>query len=279
MAEPGTMDSHMMVPAGDAAAYSYAWRFKSVQGSVFKSLFEAMKEILHDCNLLVNPTGIYLTQVDQVSSVLVHMEMNAKRFQEFECHVNEMYVGVNMQQLFHHLHEMSSNDAIEMFMYKEDETTLHIRIENQPRNIRDILSYTTLALPPTMVHVPPIEYDQVITMPSVDLKNLCKRMKKNTEVVEIAVEDGSLKMRIQCENYTWERHIGSSKELIFNNSADTTFHGTFAITYISRLTKAASLCSTVELYLKNDFPLILAYNISDLGTVRFAIAQKVISKS
>ena len=50
--------------------------------------------------------------------------------------------------------------------------------------------------------------------------------------------------------------------------------GVFSLKYLSIFTKCTNLSSSVEIYLKNAYPIILQYSIASMGTVRLCLAQK-----
>ena len=50
--------------------------------------------------------------------------------------------------------------------------------------------------------------------------------------------------------------------------------GVFSIKHLVLFTKCTNLCSTMELYLKNDYPLIIRYDVSSLGSIRLALAPQ-----
>ena len=50
--------------------------------------------------------------------------------------------------------------------------------------------------------------------------------------------------------------------------------GTYNIKYIQLFTKSTNLCSTVEIYLKNDYPLTILYNVANLGQIKYCLAPK-----
>jgi len=48
--------------------------------------------------------------------------------------------------------------------------------------------------------------------------------------------------------------------------------GIFQLKHLVLFTKCTSLCPSIELYLKNDFPLILRYTVANLGEVKLVLA-------
>jgi proliferating cell nuclear antigen len=51
--------------------------------------------------------------------------------------------------------------------------------------------------------------------------------------------------------------------------------GTFSLKYLSLFTRASSLCSTVQVFLKKNYPLVLCYNVASLGVLKFCLVPRV----
>jgi proliferating cell nuclear antigen len=48
--------------------------------------------------------------------------------------------------------------------------------------------------------------------------------------------------------------------------------GNFFLKHLVLFTKCTSLCPSIEMYLKNDYPLILKYTVANLGEVKLVLA-------
>ena len=67
----------------------------------------------------------------------------------------------------------------------------------------------------------------------------------------------------------------NSSSLSFkNDSSDEIIQGVFAIKYLVTFTKCSNLCNTVELLIKNNYPLILNYKVASLGEMLLCLAPK-----
>jgi uncharacterized membrane protein len=53
--------------------------------------------------------------------------------------------------------------------------------------------------------------------------------------------------------------------------------GIFSLKYLSIFTKCTNLSNTVEIYLKNNYPIILRYTIASLGEIKLCLSQQDIS--
>ena len=56
---------------------------------------------------------------------------------------------------------------------------------------------------------------------------------------------------------------------------DEIVQGVFNLKYLVTFTKCTNLCNTVELYLKNDYPLVVQYLVASLGVVKLAVAPTI----
>ena len=59
------------------------FQFKTVQSNVFKTLGEALKEILTDANIMFTTTGLKLCAMDASQTVLVHLKLDSESFEEY----------------------------------------------------------------------------------------------------------------------------------------------------------------------------------------------------
>ena len=50
--------------------------------------------------------------------------------------------------------------------------------------------------------------------------------------------------------------------------------GIFALKHLVLFTKCTNLCNQIEMYLKNDYPLIIQYNVANLGSIKLCLAPQ-----
>jgi hypothetical protein len=51
--------------------------------------------------------------------------------------------------------------------------------------------------------------------------------------------------------------------------------GIFELKHLVLFTKCTSLCPSITLYLKNDYPLILLYTVANLGELKLVLSTKM----
>jgi proliferating cell nuclear antigen len=57
-----------------------------------------------------------------------------------------------------------------------------------------------------------------------------------------------------------------------NGSSSEVVQGLFQLKHLVLFTKCTSLCPSIEMYLKNDYPLILKYTVANLGEIKLVLA-------
>jgi proliferating cell nuclear antigen len=107
----------------------YLFRIRTVKAAPFRTLVEAIKDILTDANIEIDSTGIKIMSMDGTHSILVHLRLQADRFDEFHCPQKHI-IGVNMINFFKLVKTMSNSESIVLFMKKSDTTKLGIEILN-----------------------------------------------------------------------------------------------------------------------------------------------------
>ena len=48
--------------------------------------------------------------------------------------------------------------------------------------------------------------------------------------------------------------------------------GIFSLKYLVLFTKCTNLCNQIQLYIKNDYPLVIKYAVASLGNIKLCLA-------
>ena len=105
-------------------------------------------------------------------------------------------------------------------------------------------------------------------MPSNDFQNYIRELSIITNKVKIESVDSKFTLYGHGDFAETIINIGE----ISNDSNSNVATETFNLKYLLLFTKSTNLCTTVEIYLKNKFPLILIYNVANLGKLQYCLA-------
>ncbi len=256
----------------------YTFLLRTVQASAFRTLIEALKDILTDVNLEIDPTGVKIIAMDNNRIALIHMKLLAKNFEKFYC-PKALECGVSMLRLFKLLKTLSPNDTLTLFIEKEEPSVLKIQIDTAEKNLKHTFDLKLMDIDIEKVDVPPTEFESVIRLPSSDFQKLCREMNALAEEIEIKSAGNQLIFSISNEWVNQETIISetnTSNGLSFlqNSSPDEVIEGVFSLKYLVLFSKCTNLCPNIEIYLKNDYPIIIKYSVANLGEVKFCLAPK-----
>jgi len=252
----------------------YRMILKTVQSNAIKTLVEGLKDILNDVNLKINKEGLQIITIDGKKITIVHLKLIASSFEFFHC-ASPIDIGVNMKSLHALLRTVGTNDVITMFVSHSDLTRLNIVIENKEKNVRDISKLKLLDINEAIYKIPNIEFDSVIKMPSNDFQKICKDLNNISDTVTISSEDSKFKMSVEGDIGEKEIIIGETVSVAFSKLSNNNVKDRFDLKYLLLFVKSSNLCSTIELFLKKEHPLVLLYSVASLGSLKFVLAPKM----
>lgn len=250
---------------------------KTVQTSVFRTLIEALKEILTDINIEFDKTGMKIVALGADHCVLVHLKLEAEKFEYYHC-PNRIVIGVGMLNFFKLIKTMGNNDSLGLYISNEDDTQLGIKIENGEKNSITIYKLKLMDLAEECISVPPATFESVITMPSSDFQKIVRDMYNLADSIEIKSVGQVLIFSCSGDWATQETRIGQTKEgmnFLKNNNPEEIVQGLFFLKYLVLFTKCTNLCQSIEMYLKNDYPIIIKYNVATLGNIKLCLAPQM----
>lgn len=256
----------------------YLLEIKTVQATTFKQMVDALKEILMDVNLEFDKTGLKIVAMDTTHVVLVHLKLEADRFENYYCE-KKLYVGINMIKLQMLIKTISNGDILTLFIEKEDTNNLGIRIENAEKKVRTTYRLSMLDINAVEYEIPPVDFPTIITMPSVDLQKIIRDMHNLADNIEIRYVENQLRFSCKGDFVKQETILGTDKNqnlsvVKHNQKNHEIIQGIYSSKYLAMFTKCTNLYNMVEIYLKNNFPLILKYNVASLGEIKLCLAQQ-----
>jgi proliferating cell nuclear antigen len=279
--------------SGSGNLGSYRLVLKTVQAVAFKVLVEALKELLTDVTIEFDATGMKILAMDTSHVVLVHLKLEASKFEVFHCD-GKISVGLNMLNLHKLIKTINNNNTLSLYIDKDDVNHLGIKIENTDKNSKTSYKLNLLDLDHSDIYVDPTAFTEVVTLPSADFQKICRDMLALADLMEIRSIHNQLIFSCKGDFCSQETVIsdaagsasgvtgaapvpGAGGGVIAGASSEPSgnaeiVQGVFSIKHLVLFTKCTNLCSTLELYLKNDYPLIIRYDVSSLGSIRLALA-------
>jgi len=248
---------------------------KTVQSSAFRILIEALKEILTDANMEFDDTGMKIMKMDSTHTVLVHLRLQSDDFEFYYCK-QPIVLGVNMINLFKLIRTIGNDDTLNLYVDSGNQGVLGIKIENGEKNSVTNYKLILMEIDEENIVVPPTTFDSVITLPSVDFQKIVKDMNNLSSEIEIKSYGNKLMFSCVGDFATQETIIGETMDGISFTKAnpEEIVQGVFSTKHLISFCKCTNLCNSIEMYLKNDYPLIIRYTCASLGSIKLCLAPK-----
>jgi len=254
------------------------FEIKTIQSSIIKTLIEALKEILNDTVIEINNDCIKIVTMDNSHIILVHLKLDANKFEHYSCK-KPISIGINMLNFYKIIKTVNNNDILTLFVNENNLNHLGIKIENMDKNTKTTYFLNLLDLNNEQFDIPEVEFNSVITLPSNDFQKLMRDMNNIADFVEIKNVDNKFILSCEGDFCNQETVLSDTDLVIINNgSPNDIIQGNFNLKYLVLFTKCTNLSNNVELFLRNDYPLIIKYTVASLGEVKLCLSPQTITE-
>jgi proliferating cell nuclear antigen len=260
----------------------YLLELKTLQTTTFKSLIEALKEILVEANIECSKTGMRIIARDAKKGILVYLQLYAKRFEYYKCKKKVLHMGISMYNFHKLIKNLNNNSTLTLFVEQHDLNRLGIVIENNERK-----TTTTYHMKLLDIDVNTHEFNtknkvgSVICMSASMFQKICREMYNLSDKISIMVYKNNLTLACNVDTDTdeiasQETVISESPEYMrFLVSSDEVIEGVYSLKDIIAFTKCSNISGggAMKLYLDNNLPLVIEYDVGDLGNMKLCICR------
>jgi proliferating cell nuclear antigen PCNA len=179
-----------------------------------------------------------------------------------------------MLNFFKLIKTINNNDVLTLFMDDDDKNILGIKIENAEKKYVTTYKLKLMDLDNEDLAVPPTEFDAEVSMPSAEFHKICRDMYAISEFIEIQCVDKKVILKGDGEIADQETQLGETiKGLTVTRTESNTsiIQGKYELKHLVMFTKCTSLCTTIDLYMKNDYPLVIHYTVALLGHIHLCL--------
>jgi proliferating cell nuclear antigen len=271
---------------------------KTTQTAAIKILTDTLNSLLTDVNFVFYPQyiendsddsensnenqkkngGVIIKEINKTGTILVYTKLDADKFDyyNYNYNKNKLTLGLNLNNLLKCLKCMSHFDTMTWQIESEDMNKLIIILESTERKEKKIFKLNLMDLEEEKYEVEPIDFPFSITLPSQDFHKYCKDMSSATDKIELMCTKNKIIFSGNGELGQVEFEVGESNGglsiEVNSNCSEEIVQGLFELRFLIIFTKCTNLCSTVTLYLKNDYPLIVRYSICCLGEIKMVLS-------
>jgi|TARA_B100000768_G_scaffold89786_1_gene84250 proliferating cell nuclear antigen len=259
-------------------------QIQTVQIAPFRTLMTALKDILLETNISFTPEGIKIINMDKSHTILAHLSLHAKNFEHYECSQPKIVIGVNMFHLFKLINTIDNDDTLTIYIEEDDYTDgivqyLGLKFENGDIKQQKIQKLRLIEPETDELEVPDVKFSSVLNLPSSDFQKIIRDLSCISDKIEIksvATAEGA-ELIFKCSGGFAQAEVrraesDGSMEYIIKQDNSKIIQGEFSLKNLSYFIKCTNLCSSIEIYLENDLPLVVKYNVASLGEIKLCLA-------
>jgi|UniRef100_A0A6C0IBM0 proliferating cell nuclear antigen len=252
------------------------FEIKTIQAAAFRTLIEALKEILTEANLEFDHTGLKVISMDETHTVLVYLRLHSDRFNEYYCPQKHV-LGINMIYLFKLIKTIGNSDILTLYLPASNPNKLGIRIENADKATTTTYLLKIFDTNVEDIQIPGLNFTSIIGLPSSDFQKICRDMNGLGDGERMEITSSGSELIFKCmgdfaEQETIISENQSNMKVTRNSKTSEIVQGVFLLKHLVLFTKCTNLCPSIEMYLKNDYPLIIRYTVANLGEVKLVLA-------
>ena len=258
---------------------------QTLQIAPFRTLMAALKDILLETNIIFTKQGIKIINMDKSHTILVHLSLEAHNFELYESKMDKIIIGVNMFHLFKLINSIDNDDTLTIYIEETDYTDgivqyLGLKFENGSIKQHKIQKLRLIEPDSDELAVPDVKFSSVLNLPSADFQKIIRDLSAISDKIEIkyiATQDG-VELIFKCTGGFAQAEIRRTEsdgnmQFIKKQELSKIIQGEFSLKNLSYFIKCTNLCSQIELYLENNLPLVVKYNVASLGVIMLALAS------
>jgi proliferating cell nuclear antigen PCNA len=254
---------------------------KTVQINPFRTLMTALKDILLETNISFQPDGIRIINMDKSHTILAHLYLPAQNFEFYECKKDKIIIGVNMFHLFKLINSIDNDDTLTMYIENNDYVdgiVSHLALKFENGNIKQCKTQKLKLIEPEQEELsyPDVKFSSIINLPSCDFQKIIRDLSCISEKLEIKSVGNELIFKCSGQFASAEIHRAETDggmEFKVKQDSSKVIQGEFSLKNLGYFIKCTNLCPQIEIYLENDLPLVVKYDVASLGSIRLCLSS------
>jgi proliferating cell nuclear antigen len=223
--------------------------------------------------------------MDKSHTILVNMFLKAEKFEFYECKKEKIIIGVNMFHFFKLINSIENEDTLIMYIENEDYEDgvvkyLTLSYENGGKNQCKTIKMKLIEPEQDELEVPDVQFSTIINFPSADFQKIIRDMSSISDKIEIKSVGNELifhcegqwaRVTLIRSEYSEQSKTNESMKFMTKIDSSKVIQGEFSLKNLSYFIKCTNLCPQIDIFLENDLPLVVKYDVAGLGDIQLGL--------
>jgi proliferating cell nuclear antigen len=236
------------------------------RADVLKEVVNVVSTLVDEVKFTVNADGLTLRAVDPAHIAMVDLTLDKAAFEDFKA--DEAEIGIDIDKLNQFLKLARSDDVIDI-KHDEDKRRLNIVVGDVTRRM-SLIDTTGMSDP----KVPSLNLPAKLTVKADDLVQGIKASETVSDHIALTASPEGFEMT--CEGDMDQVNWKKAKKDMESLEAPSSVRSLFPLEYFANMLKAVPGGSSVTMFLGNDYPVKVEFQIAGgKGEVRYLLAPRI----
>lgn len=222
-----------------------------------------------------NPGGIRIIALDSHKTLLIYVKLSSSEFNEFYVKTKSTYsIGLDLIQLHKFMKTVDKESIMTMKIMKDDKQYIKFELENTIKQQLTCFDQKILDIDDDQTNLPTdTNFEMSVAMDTSDFKKVCQEMSQFSEHVEITCTEKELTFRCKGDITDLVKTFKHSDDGSLrircmdreNKKGLMMVQAIYNLKHLVTFGKCVNLCTEMQLFLRNDYPLFINYPIGNLG--------------
>jgi len=232
--------------------------------------------------------GIRILELDPHQTLLIYVKLNAEHFSEFYVKYPVYSVGLDLIKLHKYLKTIDKESILTLSVDKDDEQNILFEAHNDTKKCVSSYKQKLMDLDDVNKKLPhQTKFEIMVTMDTSEFHKLCREMHQFSDHIEITCTKKEITFKCHGDSNVFFKKFSNSDKnvkitcLAKDDKKPIIVQAIYELSYLVTFGKCQGLCPDLQLYLKNDFPLFIHYQVAILGKMLIGLTpvdEKAIKK-
>ena len=259
----------------------------TTNGVPFRAVWDAQAHCgLREVTIRVDKEGLTMTTLTPPHNMVVHVLLERDSFGSWGLREDQILVPLAVSSVQRALRGVTNKDTVTLSISYEDPKHLTFTVFNEFTQTAIVHKVLILVMPYERIRIPPKEVDRIVSMPSNEFAKYVKDFAPLAKELEFYVDGQTFCIRAEgdmCEsratikpkeNVRGEKYGNGTISIGLGRKGKKTARGMYNSKYLMCIIKSTNLDEQVTLYLTDEAPILIRYNVSIMGSIVFILANK-----
>ena len=243
----------------------------------FVAIFQLLKNWSSHINMHFEKDRLYIQSMDKSHICLANIELKSKWFSDYDC-VNNIKLSLDSTHFAILMNYSLKHNTIELKFEHNIDDKLYINFSNGKENkgsFDHFFELNLIEVEEDCLEIPDIEYDVEFIIESKKITELLSELNTIGQDLNIVCNEEKLELNASGDSSKLKVNIPIDDLNEFSIAEGEELNLSFSLNYLCKMCCSNKLGTTIELSLRDSYPMSLKYNLGDDSKVVFFIAPKI----